>query len=303
MGLMSTSGNANRYPSPLRYPGGKGKIANYVKLLMLENNLIGSDYVEPFAGGASVALSLLYEDFADEVHINDLNPGVHAFWNAAVHRTDDLCELITTTPVDVDTWQQQRAVLDDPNPDPLQLAFATFFLNRCNRSGIISGGVIGGLNQTGPYLIDARYNKPELIRRIRKVGRHRSRIHLTGMDAAEYLEGWIAGDHRTLIYLDPPYFVKGEGLYDNFYSSGDHARVAALVHQLPQSWIVSYDAVPEILALYRDDERIRYSLSYSAHSARATGDEVMFFSADTHPPERRPSGIPMTEVLRGQIAH
>lgn len=304
---MTRGTSLQRYPSPLRYPGGKGKIANYLKLLMLENDLVGHEYVEPYAGGASVALSLLFEEYASHIHINDLNPGVHAFWHAALHRTDELCDLIGATPVTVETWENQRDILDQVDPDPLALAFCTFFLNRVNRSGIISGGVIGGIDQQGPYKIDARYNTRELIRRIRKIARYRSRITLTGHDALTFLQAWTDPDTEpALVYLDPPYFVKGRGLYDNFYDPADHAAVADQAHRLAHPWLVSYDAVPQIMQLYPDDPHLRYALSYSAAARPSQGPEVMFFSSGLRRPlgeeSLAPAGIDTGTVNRAAAA-
>lgn len=291
-----------RYSSPLRYPGGKAKIANYIKLVMLENDLIGREYVEPYAGGASVALSLLYEDYATHVHINDLNPGVHAFWEAALNHTDELCDIVRSTPANMSTWRKQRAISleADAKTDSVQLGFATFFLNRTNRSGIISGGVIGGLEQTGPWKIDARYNAEELAKRIRKIGRYRTRISLTNLDAVEFLCRWTDDNEEpAFLYLDPPYYVKGKGLYDNFYSSEDHAAVAATVRRLEHPWIVSYDAVPQIFKLYRSTRSLRYSLGYSAAARPSSGPEVMFFSPEVSIPvgNVRPAGVAPAKVL------
>jgi len=146
-----------RYYSPLRYPGGKAKVANYVKLVMLQNDLVDVEYVEPYAGGASVALALLFEDYASYVHINDINRGVHAFWDAVLNDADDLCERVMQTALTVEEWLHQREVYRNPESDGLDLGFATFFLNRTNRSGIIAnGGVIGGPDPTGPWGIVPR---------------------------------------------------------------------------------------------------------------------------------------------------
>lgn len=291
------SGAMVRYPSPLRYPGGKGKLANYIKLVLIDNDLIGVDYVEPYAGGASVALSLLFEDFASHIFINDINPGIHAFWKAVLHNTDALCERIDKTPVTVDEWLHQKTIQKISDPDSFDLAFSTFFLNRTNRSGIVSGGVIGGLDQTGPWKMDARYNKPELIRRIRKIGRYRNRITLACLDASQLLQHWVARNvsRSAFFYLDPPYYVKGEGLYDNFYSHDDHVAITGLVTQLPHPWLVSYDAVPQITHLYTGAPSIRYSLGYSA-AGSSQGSEIMFFSADLAIPDERPSGVRLGQV-------
>lgn len=292
------------YASPFRYPGGKGKIANFVKLLMLENGLVGRDYVEPYAGGASVALTLLFEDYADRIHINDLNPGIHAFWDLALNATSELCERIDHTPVTMREWERQRKIITSREEvDPFDLGFATFFLNRTNRSGIISGGVIGGRGQRGQWKLDARFNKTDLTQRIRKIGRHRSRIVLTQMDAVEFLEPWGRSDAMpcSFLYLDPPYFVKGAGLYDNFYGADDHAHVSAKVNDLQHPWIVSYDAVPEIIALYEQSNCIRYSLTYSAQT-RGIGSEVMFFSDDLDRPEISPNAVSSNIVYDARSA-
>lgn len=295
------SRSTGRYLSPLRYPGGKGKVANYMKLLFLENDLLGVDYVEPYAGGASVALALLFEDYAGHVHINDINAGVYAFWDAVLHDTEELCGRILSTPVTVAEWQQQRETHRDPGATGLELGFATFFLNRTNRSGIISGGVIGGLNQVGKWKIDARYMSDELVMRIRKIRRFRSRISLTRKDAADVLRAWCHPDRPpAFLYLDPPYYVKGGDLYDNFYGPADHELVAQLVGRLPHPWLVSYDAAPEISAMYSDSAANRYDLSYSAAN-RIRGSEVMFSSSGLVLPHEGPAGVASTVVERARF--
>lgn len=270
--------NLDHFPSPLRYPGGKGKVANYVKLLFLANDMAGHEYAELYAGGASIALSLLFEEYASRIHINDLNVSVHAFWDAVLHDTDELCSRISKVSVTIDEWHRQKAVQQAEEPEPIDLAFSTFFLNRTNRSGIIEGGIIGGKDQTGAWKLDARFNKTDLVRRIRKIARHASRITLTRLDAAEYLRNVVpALPQTTFFYLDPPYFVKGRGLYQNFYGPDDHAEVAGEVENLKRPWLVSYDAAPEIMALYGQHPMLTYGLSYSA-ADRYRGAEVMFFS-------------------------
>jgi DNA adenine methylase len=267
-----------RFPSPLRYPGGKGKIANYLKLIFLRNNLVGHGYAEPYAGGASVALTLLYEEFASHVYINDLNRSVFAFWDAVLNHTEGLCSRIFDTRVNMREWRRQRAVQLVSDPDPLDLAFSTFFLNRTNRSGIIRGGIIGGKDQSGVWKLDARYNKLDLIRRIQKAARFRSRISLSGCDAAHYITNILPTcGPRVFVYLDPPYYVKGEGLYEHFYTHDDHVRIAALLSALKIPWVVSYDAAPSLMQLYTGAKGLRYRLSYSA-AQRTRGQEVMFFS-------------------------
>lgn len=271
-------GKLDRFPSPLRYPGGKGKVANYMKLLFLRNNLVGYHYVEPYAGGASVALSLLYEAYATHIHINDLNRSVYAFWCAVLTDTEALCARIADTAVTLDEWERQKAVQAAAEPDPLDLAFSTFFLNRTNRSGIIDGGIIGGKNQTGAWKLDARFNRKDLTDRVKKVARHAGRITLTRCDAADYLRTVVPSlPANTFLYLDPPYFVKGQGLYQNAYAPEDHAEIAHEVIELERPWLVSYDAAPEIMDLYAGHTVLTYGLCYSA-ADRYRGSEAMFYS-------------------------
>ncbi len=252
-------------------------MANFIKLLFLRNGLVGAEYVEPYAGGAGVALSLLYEEYASHIHINDLDEAVHAFWDAVLHNTDALCERIADTAVTMDEWHRQKAVLEADGADSLDLAFATFFLNRTNRSGIVRGGVIGGQEQKGRWKLSARYNTPALVQRIKKVARFGSRITLTPHDAAHYIKHVLPSIPKdAVVYLDPPYFVKGQGLYRNAYDKAAHAEIARLVPKIRQEWVVSYDAADEIKALYDDYDPLEYDLSYSAQD-RYRGDEVMFF--------------------------
>lgn len=265
------------FPSPLRYPGGKGKVTNFVKLVMIDNDLVGSEYVEPYAGGASVALTLLFEQYATHIHINDLDRSVAAFWRMVLDRTDELTAKIAKAKVNMDERRRQQAVQDATDPDDLELAFSTFYLNRTSRSGIIRGGVIGGADQTGKWKIDARFNRDDLIKRIERIARFRNRITVTQVDAARLIAERLPQIPSPFVYLDPPYFVKGEGLYQNFYGPSDHAEIERLVRELKAPWIVSYDAAPEIIDLYGRARTLRYGLRYSAQQ-RYLGSEVMFFS-------------------------
>lgn len=264
--------------SPLRYPGGKRKLSNYIKLVFEQNDLVGHQYIEPYAGGAAVALALLFDGYVSHVHINDLSRSVYAFWYGVLYETQSLCTYIQSTAVTMDEWHRQRAIQEYACEAPLlDLGFSTFFMNRTNRSGIITGGVIGGKNQDGPYKLDARYNAEDLIGRIRHVARYRSQISIYDEDAADFLTKSLTGlPGSALVYLDPPYFSKGKDLYENHYDYEDHKRIAKLVANINQNWIVTYDNTPEIARYYCDYRHIVYNLNYSA-ADRYGGAEVMFF--------------------------
>jgi DNA adenine methylase len=264
----------------LRYPGGKGSLSDFVRKVVVQNDLVDGDYVEPFAGGAGVAWSMLLGEYVRNVHINDLDRAIHSFWSSTLDHTDELCRMIRDTRVNMTQWRKQKAISDSPDEhSALDLGFSTFFLNRTNRSGIIKGGVIGGKEQSGPWKLNARFNKHDLIHRIERIARYKSRISLYCMDGREFIEQIVPNlPQKTLIYLDPPYYAKGKELYENHLSHNDHENIAALIQgRIRKPWIVSYDAVPEIRAMYTKSRSLSYCLSYSVQ-ARYRGQEIMFFS-------------------------
>jgi len=284
--------------TPLRYPGGKGKLASYVKSIIELNNLGDCDYVEPYAGGAGIALELLFHEYAARIHINDISRSIYCFWDAVLNNTETLIKRIRDIPVSVASWDQQKLVLLNPqNYDRSDIAFSTFFLNRTNRSGILNGGIIGGREQNGPWKIDARYNSKELIRRIESIAAFRGRISLSRLDAKVFLaQSAKTLAPNTLIYLDPPYYAKGKDLYYDYYGHDDHAAVAETVRSRikKQSWIVSYDNVEPIRRMYAGYPSREYTLGYSARDARR-GNEIMFFAESLT--------IPNLGGVMKQIAH
>lgn len=266
--------------SPLRYPGAKWRLEQFVASLLKDNNLDGGHYAEAYAGGASLALSLLYAGHVSEIHLNDLDRSVYAFWKSALDHSNEFIERVRNTPVALDTWfAQQEIQLQKDRVQLMDLGFSTFFLNRTNRSGILSGGVIGGKSQNGFWKINARFNKTNLVERLKRLASYRSRIHVTRMDALTFLRRRNASlPKKSFIYLDPPYFEKGQDLYLNAYGPEDHAVVARTVLlELNRPWMVSYDDVPQIRSLYRSTRATHYELRYSA-SLRRKGREVIFLA-------------------------
>lgn len=268
----------NKFVSPLRYPGGKLKVVDYIKKMFEVNDLMDGTYIEPYAGGASVALTLLFSEYASRIKINDIDRSIYAFWHSVLEETEGLCRLITDTPVTMETWAQQREVqVRKKDAELLELGFSTFFLNRTNRSGILSGGVIGGKEQTGKWKIDARYNKKDLIERIESVAEYGDRIELTSMDAVALIKHIRRPSEKTFCYLDPPYYVKGRDLYLNYYNDDDHRAIAKAIKKYKGKWIISYDAVPFISDLYKEYRQKEYYLSYSAGNP-AKGKEIVVYS-------------------------
>ena len=275
----------SRFVSPLRYPGGKLKVVEYIKKLMEINDLYGGTYIEPYTGGASVALSLLFSEHAHTIHINDIDRSVFAFWHSALYETESLCRLICDTSIDMDEWTRQHEIQSKKDSvGMLELGFSSFYLNITNRSGILKAGVIGGKNQTGEFKIDARFNKQDLIKRIERIARYSDRIVLTNLDAAVLIRSLDNPDNRSLCYLDPPYYIKGRDLYLNYYTDQDHCQIAAEIKNYRGKWILSYDSVPYIKELYRGFRQSEYYLSYSAGNP-AKGLEIMVFSDDLALPD------------------
>ena len=240
-----------RNASPLRYPGGKWRIAPFFEQLLKLNGLRGSRYFEPYSGGASLALSLLFNGHVSEIILNDLDPSIHAFWSAVLNRNEDLCNLVRTKPVTPDEWHRQKALFRErQTAEGLELGFATLFLNRTNYSGMLNAGMIGGKAQNGQWKVNSRYNKEELLRRIKLVGTHGTRIILSRLDAIDFLTK-VKPSADSVVYLDPPYYRSGTNLYYNAYSASDHTAVYNVLSSLDASWVVSYDDVSEIRKLYR----------------------------------------------------
>lgn len=276
-----------KFYSPLRYPGGKNKLAKFISNIC-ELNDIGGHYVEPYAGGASVALHLLLEGKISKVTINDYDKAIYAFWYAVLNHTEQFCRKIQRTNITIENWEKQKLIHNnkEKESDLFKLGFATFFLNRTNRSGIIDGGPIGGRAQTGNYLIDCRFNKKELKERIRLIAAHKKQITLCNLDALELVKKLKKDglNKDTIFYFDPPYYLKGPSLYLSHYKHGDHTKVGEEISKIKRArWIVSYDNTPEIKEIYEGFDTLEYTFYHTAHTARV-GREVLFYSSGLRVP-------------------
>jgi DNA adenine methylase len=268
------------FASPLRYPGGKGRLGPWLATVLAANKLTGGWYLEPYAGGAGAALYLLFERHVEHIVVNDADPLIYAFWQSVVSDSKAFAALIQETPVTMESRERFTEMIANPAAHSrLDLGFAAFFLNRTSRSGILKGGVIGGKKQDGKYKLDARYSVDDLVQRVRAIGRARSQITVLGMDALEMLLHSAPGlPDPSLIYLDPPYYVKGSQLYRNHYAHADHAAIAHYVSTLTSPVLVTYDDCPEIRSLYEGIKSATFSLQYSTHLSRPQAREVMFYA-------------------------
>ena len=248
---------------------------------VIQSNCCGrGHYAEPFAGGCGLALALLYGGHVSDIHINDVDTSIWALWYSILNNVEEFVSKIENTPVTVEEWQRQKTTyLRQDERDLLALGFSSFFLNRTNRSGIINGaGVIGGLKQNGPYKIGCRFNKEDIIRRVRRVAKYRSRIHLTKYDALVFLDKACCSlQPQSFFFIDPPYLQKGASLYTNYYNRDDHEALAQKVQSMQSPWVMTYDNDPYISQLYCDRRQHRFGINYSLEIKRK-GTELLIVS-------------------------
>lgn len=272
--------------SPLRYPGGKTQLASYVAHL-LELNKISGTYIEPFAGGFGVGLDLLENNLIKKVVMNDLDPSIFAIWFFILNYPEDFIAKMMDTDVTVGEWVNQQIIYKKTHHDPFSFdnAFSSFFLNRTNISGIIKGGPIGGMEQKSKYLINCRFNKKSLVKKIRKISSLKSRICLTHADVLDFIDNELKNysSQNTFIFFDPPYFSQGRNLYLSFVSKDEHIFLAKRVIKLNQyKWIMTYDINPLILKLYKPFvQSFMYKLNYSANRKRRAS-EYLFANNNTN---------------------
>ncbi len=267
--------NGNRdHVSPLRYPGGKTCLVPLFKRVIKANSLEDVTYVEPYAGGAGAALSLLYGGYVNRIVINDFNPAIYAFWVAVTSLSQEFLAKLASISVNVDEWEHQRKIYHDPGASMLDKGFATFFLNRTNVSGIMDGGPIGRLDQSGKWKIDARFNKETLFARLKMVGDHAGSITVKNENGVDVIKSYL-GEKNTLIYLDPPYFEKGSTLYLNSFTLTDHQDLAELLNKhSDQCWLLTYDNKRKIRKLYANRRIANFTIAYRAHFPR-NGREIL----------------------------
>ena len=268
-----------RYPTPLRYPGGKQRLGKFFSKLIFLNKLSLPKYVEPFCGGAGVALYLLQKSLVKSVHLNDIDRSIFAFWHSATKYNSELCNLIKNVELSVAEWDRQKEIQRAKKNAPLlELGFSTLYLNRTNRSGILRGGIIGGRDQAGAWTMDARFNVTGLLRRLELIGQLRRKISLSNEDVMRAEDLTFGAGQGALLYLDPPYFKKSHRLYQNNLSKCDHKRLAVRVVSLERcSWVVTYDDASAAIAAYKGQKMRRFSLSHTAGGYRL-GRELMFLS-------------------------
>jgi DNA adenine methylase len=249
-----------------------------IRDIIVANKLSGATYVEPFAGGAGLALKLLTEGVVSRIIINDLDAHIFSFWHSVLNESEALCDMIRRTPVNRKHWRLQRAIYQQANSvDLLSLGFATFFLNRTNVSGVLAGGMIGGKRQDGNYKLDARFDKKSLIGKVRSIAQLRQHILLFNDDAIDFLKrAEITTLKKALINFDPPYVQKGAALYKNSFTETDHRCLAKAILACRKKWIVTYDVCPLVTELFKSRRMGHIGVYYSARNPRLANECIIF---------------------------
>ncbi|WP_199488369.1 DNA adenine methylase [Thalassococcus profundi] len=259
--------------SPFRYPGGKGFLAPFLAQHMAEIGVPMTVFAEPFAGGAGSALRLLKDGLVESLILNDLDIRVYSAWRAMLRENERFQERLSTIEPDLATWNACRETVERASSEySFELGFATFFINRTSRAGIIVGsGPIGGYNQDGKWRLDARFYKDTMLKRIDWLGKNSSRIEITHRNALEFLE-WSVKHYSvnsTFYFIDPPYVAAGSRLYFNSMEEADHRALASRLHSGDvKHWLLTYDRSDLVADLYENSDLYQLEVPYSLGTSR-----------------------------------
>ncbi len=282
-----------RVLSPLRYPGGKRRLAPYVAAALAENYLRPALFVEPYAGGASVALELLDFDLVDRVVLADGDPMVSAFWETTFNDNDWLCDRVADITLDLKTWRRMKHTNFTTRRN---LALACLYLNRTSFNGSLhpTAGPIGGAAQISDYPVGCRFPRDRLISRLRACAELKDRVDvLEAQDGMKTLRDTRERARRentsVFYYLDPPFWTKSSRLYRKSFNEPDHERLADALNWVTDKFLLSYDAAPEVVDLYSGHRNITVTgidLLYTG-TARSAGREIVISNLPTMPSETR----------------
>lgn len=272
-----------KWRSPLRYPGGKIKMAPFLRQLLKDNPKI-KNYIEPFAGGAGIAINLLLNNLIDHITLNDYDIAIFCFWKSLVENNKEFMELFENTPITISEWHNQRFIFQNlekrniknlSTSEIIKLGFSTFYMNRTNFSGILRGATpVGGLKQTGKWKLDCEFNKERLRPLLIKIGQKAENITISNLDMVNSLSSLNKGnsnytDTESLMFIDPPYIKQGKRLYLPIKTMEDHKKIALQIKNLSCHWLLTYDAVNELMDYYNfANNKFIYSLQYKVKTHR-----------------------------------
>jgi DNA adenine methylase len=226
--------------SPFRYPGGKTWLVPDVTLWLSRKHRKAGHFVELFAGGGIVGLTVAAEGLADHVTMIELDPDVASVWHTIF--SDD-AEWLARRILAFDlTSEHLQETLSQPTATTREKAFQTILKNRTYHGGILAPGsapLKSGENGKG---IASRWYPTTLARRIRNLIPLRDRITFIEGDALAYLEDHL-DDKAITFFIDPPYTAPGKSAGKRLYRffDIDHARLFDLCKATSADFMMTYD--------------------------------------------------------------
>ncbi|MEI7867358.1 MAG: DNA adenine methylase [Candidatus Methylumidiphilus sp.] len=269
----------NKIISPLRYPGSKATFLKVVLEFIEVHGLKGREIVEPYAGSGIVSLSLVANNLVSHATLVERDPLLYSFWKAVFEHTDILLSSIEDININMDTWYELRVLLKHKIPENElipDLALACLFFNRTNFSGVLHSGPIGGKDQSSDYKLDCRFNKKDIISRIRQISSLRDGVSVKFGDALEFLQKANIQNHeKRFFYVDPPYFKQGRKLYRYYYKVIDHKRLYDILSVATFPWLLSYDKHEFIELLYDGFPQVHQSFRYMSRTPKNENELVV----------------------------
>lgn len=259
--------------SLIRYPGSKAKLVESILAAMPEEYVLPmftSDnlhYVEPFFGSGAVGFEVMKRlHHRARVTIADMDIGLFCLWLSVWKHADELKERIRKYRPSVESFYELKQ-LDGEFTDTVDTGFRKLALHRISVSGfgVMAGGPIGGRKQEGAYTVGCRWKPAKMllaVERYQKLLGKFKRLEILHSCVFKTLAG-IDGDEPAFIYLDPPYYEKGNQLYKHGFSEEQHAELASVLIKSRHLWAVSYDDHPAIRRLYHELHVRKLEVTYS----------------------------------------
>jgi len=281
---------------PLRYPGGKTQLVNYIESFIRANDLVGCTIYEPYAGGAAVSLNMLDRDLVTRAIINEKDPLIYCFWKSVFEHTEELCELIDRTVINLTNWREMAKYRDPAfcvNKSIVRIGFACLFLNRTSFSGLLISNPLGGWKQISEYKIDCRFNKDKLIKHIHSISRFKQQVCVINGDALDFMKMRIKykPNRKFFVYIDPPYYLQGKNLYRFYYTIDQHQDLSKYLLSKTFPWLLSYDQHDFIKHLYEQKHETSDKLyfqntyfDYSVRFSKSRQAELLISNRELPPP-------------------
>lgn len=222
--------------SPFRYPGGKTWLVPYVRQWLKSSEYHPFEFAEPFAGGAIVGLSMLFEQLARKLTLVEKDDDVASVWEAILSiQGERFAESIVSFEF---SERSVREVLSKRPRNLFERAFQTILKNRVQRGGILASGagfVKQGENGRG---MASRWYPRTLGRRITAIHEQRHLIRFIHGDGIEFIRE-REGRKEMVLFIDPPYTVAGRRLYT--HSEVNHEELFQVVADTKGDFLMSYD--------------------------------------------------------------